>query len=66
MKKIAFLLAVLFAGATLEAQVLSPQDDGLIPKSDIHYSQTRVVPLPALAPGRYALVKAPLGANFHP
>ncbi len=48
MKKIAFLLAVLFAGATLEAQVLSPQDDGLIPKSDIHYSQTRVVPYPHL------------------
>ena len=49
MKIIALLLPVVsFLGATLEAQVLSPEDDGLIPKSDIHYSQAREVPYPHL------------------
>ena len=30
------------------AQVISPEDDGLVPKGDIHYSNTRVIPFPFL------------------
>ena len=48
MKKFASLVALLFVGVTLEAQVLSPQDDGLIPKSEIHVGQARVIPYPHL------------------
>lgn len=47
MKKILSLLAFVLSVATF-GQVITPEDDGLIPKSDIHYSNTRVVPYPFL------------------
>ncbi len=47
MKKILSLLAFALSVAAF-GQVITPEDDGLIPKSDIHYSNTRVVPYPFL------------------
>lgn len=44
MKNLVSLAALFFVGMTLKAQVLSPQDDGLIPKSEIHTGQARVIP----------------------
>ncbi len=47
MKK--FLIACFFiASSSIWGQVISPEDDGLVPKGDIHYSNTRVVPYPFL------------------
>ncbi len=44
MKNLVSLAALFLVGMTLKAQVLSPQDDGLIPKSEIHTGQARVIP----------------------
>lgn len=44
MKNLVSLAALFFVGMTLKAQVLSPQDDGLIPKSEMHSGQARVIP----------------------
>ena len=47
MKK--FLIACFFiASSSIWGQVISPEDDCLVPKGDIHYSNTRVVPYPFL------------------
>lgn len=47
MKK--FLIACFFIiSSSIWGQVISPEDDGLVPKGDIHYSNTRVVPYPFL------------------
>jgi len=43
------LLLFAFLGVfSLSSQVISPEDDGLVPKGDIHYSNTRVIPYPFL------------------
>ena len=47
MKKFLSLLAFALSVAAF-GQVITPEDDGLIPKSDIHYANTRVVPYPFL------------------
>ena len=44
MKNLVSLAALFLVGMTLKAQVLSPQDDGLIPKSEMHTGQARVIP----------------------
>ena len=44
MKNLVSLAALFLVGMTLKAQVLSPQDDGLIPKSELHTGQARVIP----------------------
>lgn len=47
MKK--FLIICFFiTSSSIWGQVISPEDDGLVPKGDIHYSNTRVVPYPFL------------------
>ena len=47
MKK--FLIASFFITySAIWGQVISPEDDGLVPKGDIHYSNTRVIPYPFL------------------
>ena len=47
MKK--FLITCFFiTSSSIWGQVISPEDDGLVPKGDIHYSNTRVVPYPFL------------------
>lgn len=43
MKNLVSLAALFLVGITLKAQVLSPQDDGLIPKSEMHTGQARVI-----------------------
>jgi len=47
MKKI-LIASFLIASSSICSQVISPEDDGLVPKGDIHYSNTRVVPYPFL------------------
>ena len=44
MKNLVSIAVLFLVGLTLKAQVLSPQDDGLIPKSEMHTGQARVIP----------------------
>jgi len=44
MKNLVSISVLFLVGLTLKAQVLSPQDDGLIPKSEMHTGQARVIP----------------------
>ena len=44
-----FLIVFFFVSSSaVWSQVISPEDDGLVPKGDIHYSNTRVIPYPFL------------------
>ena len=44
MKNLVSIAVLFLVGLTLKAQVLSPQDDGLSPKTEIHPGQARVIP----------------------